>query len=225
MIYLDKFLHFISADGHHYKVASSTLPLTGVPQPTLMVGGRPFASYDQTQNLAVSRPLPLAHLSYGQNILQVYNLSNVGRIWLGYINISGNRGSVSVESAIYSSFGLTGTGMTTTDYPYFGYKVYLEFYDEHFQLKTTSDWIEWAYRGGNELTYQLRQVYVTLEGVARYVKIRYNCFQSSDVTDNGPHVDYASDYIRIRDTSQTIASTSQTVSGDNIYFIFSEQIS
>lgn len=218
MIYLDKFLHFISADGHHYKVASSTLPSWGSPQSTLMVGGRPFASYDQSQNLSVSKPLPLAYSSFEEGILRTYNLSNVGRRWIGHISISDNQGSVSVESIIDSDFGLEDQGMTAVDDPYFGYKVYIEFYDQHFRLKTTSDWIEWAYRGGNKLTHQLRQVHVTLEGDAQYVKIRYNCFQSSDVTDNGPHVDYASDYIRIYGP---LTVTSE----DHIYFIFSEQIS
>lgn len=108
--------------------------------------------------------------------------------------------------------------MTAVDYPCFGYKVYIEFYDEHFRLKTTSDWIEWAYRDGDKLTHQLRQVHVTLSDSAQYVKIRYNCFQSSDATDSGPHVDYASDYILIY-TSLSITTT------DKVYFIFSEQIS
>lgn len=137
---------------------------------------------------------------------------------MGHITISSNRGSVSVKSVIDSSFGLEDQGGTSIDYPYFGYKVYIEFYDQDFRLKTTSDWIEWAYRGGNELTHQLRQVHVTLGGVARYVKIRYNCFQSSDVTDSGPHVDYTSDYI-------SIFGPLTITSGDRVYFTFSEQIS
>lgn len=226
MIYLDKFLHFISADGHHYKVPSSTSPIIGRPHlPVLTVGGRPFDTYDRYQNLSVSRPLPLAYPSYDPTISApiVYNLGNVGRRWLGHISISDNQGSVSVESIIDSSFGLEDQGMTSADDLYFGYKVYIEFYDEHFQLKTTSDWIEWAYRNGDKLTHQLRQVHVTLSDSARYVKIRYNCFQSSDVTDSGPHVDYTSDYINIYGGS--ITSTSQTVSSPYIYFIFSEQIS
>lgn len=109
--------------------------------------------------------------------------------------------------------------------PYFGYKVYIEFYDEHFQLKAASDWVEWAYQYRDRLTHRLREVNVTLEGVAQYVKIRYNCFQSSDVTDSGPHVDYTSDYIRIYNGYNDIDSNSQTVSSSHIYFIFSEQIS
>lgn len=220
MIYLDKFLHFISADGHHYKVASSTLPLMGPSRPTLTVGGRPFATYDPTQNLVVSKPLPLAYSSYDPTIPvpRVYNLSNVGRGWSGHISISDNSGSVSVKSIINSSFRLEDQGMSTVDYPYFGYKVYIEFYDGHFRLKTTSDWIEWAYRDRDELTHRLREVYVTLEGDARYVKIRYNCFQSSDVTDSGPHVDYTSDYISIYGSLSVTAS-------NRVYFIFSEQIS
>lgn len=219
MIYLDKFLHFISADGHHYKVASSlSVPFSGDPH--LMVGG-PFAGHDPTSHNNASKPLPLAYLSSDiQGYLRVYNLDNVARRWLGHISISGNQGSVSVRSVIASGFGLTDAGGTDVDYPYFGYKVYIEFYDEHFRLKTTSDWIEWAYRGGNNLTHKLRTVNVTLEGVAQYVKIRYNCFQSSDATDSGPHVDYASDYIRIIGVSQSITTTS-----GRIYFIFSEQIS
>lgn len=217
MIYLDKFLHFISADGHHYKVPSSTSLNKGLLLPTLTVGGRPFATYDQAQNLVVSRPLPLAYLSDKQGRPRVYNLSNVGRKWVGHITISGSSGSVSVESEIVSSFGLEDQGMTETDYPYFGYKVYIEFYDEHFRLKTTSDWIEWAYRDGDNLTHQLRRVRVTLSDSARYVKIRYNCFQSLDVTDSGPHVDYTSDYIPIHG--------SLSVTTDRVYFIFSEQIS
>ena len=115
--------------------------------------------------------------------------------------------------------------MTDADYPYFGYKVYIEFYDEHFRLKTTSDWIEWAYRDGDKLTHQLRKVYVTLEDRAQYVKIRYNCFQSSDVTDSGPHVDYTSDYIHISGGHNAITTGDTTVSAPRIYFIFSEQIS
>ena len=108
------------------------------------------------------------------------------------------------------------------DEPYFGYKVYIEFYDQYFQLKTTSDWREWAYRDRDKLTHQLRQVHVTLEDDAQYVKIRLSCFQSSDVTDSSPHVDYVSDYIYV---SSQITSFSPTVSGDYIHFIFSEQIS
>lgn len=221
MIYLDKFLHFISADGHHYKVPSSTFLIPGYPlRPTLMVEGRPFATYDRTQNLRVSKPLPLAYSSNEQ----VYKLDNVSRRWIGGIVISGNRGSVSVESVMDSSFGLEDQGMTGVSDPYFGYKVYIEFYDQYFQLKTTSDWIEWAYRDGDRLTHRPRQVNVTLEGDAQYVKIRYNCFQSTDVTDSGPHVDYTSDYINIY-ASLSIDPDSQTVSSNRIYFIFSEQIS
>lgn len=216
MIYLDKFLHFISADGHHYKVPSSDI--AEHLQPFLMVGGRPFATHDPAQILEASKPLPLACLSSEDGYPQVYILSNVARRWMGRISISDNQGSVSVESERASYFGMSDTGMTTADYLYFGYKVYIEFYDEHFRLKTTSDWIEWAYRDWDELTHQLRQVHVTLSDSARYVKIRYNCFQSSDATDSGPHVDYASDYIRIYGTL-SITSTSK------VYFIFSEQIS
>ena len=218
MIYLDKFLHFISADGHHYKVPSSISPLVRSSQPILTVGGRPFDPYDQSQNLRISRPLPLAYSVYDPSPSGncVYNLSNVGRKWIGHISISGNLGSVSVQSIIDSTFGLEDQGMTSTDYPYFGYKVYIEFYDRYFQLMTTSDWIEWAYRDGDRLTHQLREVYVTLSDRAQYVKIRYNCFQSSDVTDSGPHVDYTSDYI---DTSISL------ITSNNIYFTFSEQIS
>lgn len=219
MIYLDKFLHFISADGHHYKVPSSISPLVRIPPlPILTVGGRPFAPYDQFQNLHLSRPLPLAYSAYDPSPSGncVYNLSNVRRKWLGHIYISGNLGSVSVESGTDSSFGLEEGGATSTDYPYFGYKVYIEFYDRYFQLMTTSDWIEWAYRDGDRLTHQLREVYVTLSDRAEHVKIRYNCFQSSDVTDSGPHVDYTSDYI---DTSISL------ITSNNIYFTFSEQIS
>ena len=221
MIYLDKFLHFISADGHHYKVPSSIDPDLGTLVPTLTVGGRPFAIYSPSQILVVSRPLPLAYSSYDPHTHwpAVYNLSNVGRKWCGHIYISDNEGSVSVESEIDSYFGLGDAGMTAADYPYFGYKVYIEFYDQHFQLETTSDWIEWAYRDRDKLTHQLRQVHVTLRDYARYVKIRYNCFQSSDVTDSGPHVDYTSDYISIYG-SLTIEDTTSRV-----YFIFSEQIS
>lgn len=216
MIYLDKFLHFISADGHHYKVPSSSFDLS---DSHLMVEGRPFNFYDPTSHNRASKPLPLACFSSNYGISGTHNLDNVARGWLGQISISGNQGSVSVESIIGSSFGKTDVGMTIADHPYFGYKVYIEFYDEYFQLKTTSDWIEWAYRDGNELTHQLRQVHVTLEDVAQYVKIRYNCFQSSDVTGSGPHVDYTSDYIRILDNLRLITSS------DYIYFIFSEQIS
>ena len=196
-------------------------------QPILTVGGRPFATYDQTQNLVVSRPLPLAYSLYDplSSAPRVYNLGNVGRNWIGHILISGKHGSVSVKSVVDSSFGLEDSGMTSADYPYFGYKVYIEFYDEHFQLKTTSDWIEWAYRNGDKLTHQLRQVHVTLSDSAQYVKIRYNCFQSSDVTDSGPHVDYTSDYINIYSSNNSITTGSQTVSGSHVYFIFSEQIS
>lgn len=229
MIYLDKFLHFISADGHHYKVPSSTAVELGHFPPTLTVGGRPFAAYNQTQNLIVSRPLPLAYSSYDPinptPIPTVYNLSNVGRRWGGYISISGNKGSVSVESITGSSFGLEDQGGTGVDDPYFGYKVYIEFYDRDFQLETTSDWIEWAYRDGDKLTHQLRQVHVTLSDSAQHVKIRYNCFQSSDVTDSGPHVDYTSDYINIYSGHNQITFNTQTVSSPSIYFIFSEQIS
>ena len=219
MIYLDKFLHFISADGHHYKVPSSISPLIRIPPlPILTVGGRPFAPYDRLQNLVISRPLPLAYSAYDPSPSgnHVYNLSNVGRKWIGHISISGNLGSVSVESGTDSTFGLEDQGMTFDDYPYFGYKVYIEFYDQYFQLMTTSDWIEWAYRDGDRLTHQLREVYVTLSDRAEHVKIRYNCFQSSDVTDSGPHVDYTSDYI----PTFTSINTS-----NNIYFTFSEQIS
>lgn len=125
---------------------------------------------------------------------------------------------MSVESTRDSTFDLEEQGMTSIDYPYFGYKVYIEFYDRYFQLVTTSDWIEWAYRSGDgdRLTHQLREVYVTLSDRAEHVKIRYNCFQSSDVTDSGPHVDYTSDYI---DTFTSINTN------NNIYFTFSEQIS
>lgn len=220
MIYLDKFLHFISADGHHYKVPSSIPPppVVGIPLPTLTVGGRPFATYDQFQNLNISRPLPLAYSAYDPSPSgnRVYNLSDVRRKWIGSISISGNQGSVSVESIIDSYFGLEDRGAIFPNYPYFGYKVYIEFYDQYFQLMTTSDWIEWAYRSGDRLTHQLREVYVTLSDIAQHVKIRYNCFQSSDVTDSGPHVDYTSDYI---DTFTSINTN------NNIYFTFSEQIS
>lgn len=219
MIYLDKFLHFISADGHHYKVPSSNGSALERLQPLLMVGGRPFATHDPVQNLEASKPLPLACISSDAGYPRVYILSNVARRWRGSISISDNQGSVSVKSKEASNFGMSDTGMTSIDDLYFGYKVYIEFYDEHFRLKTTSDWIEWAYRDGDELTHQLRQVHVTLSDSAQYVKIRYNCFQSSDATDSGPHVDYASDYIRIYRTSQSIDST------DKVYFIFSEQIS
>ena len=176
-------------------------------------------AYDPTGSNYASKPLPLAYSSSAHDFSRVYNLDNVARRWLGHISISDNEGSVSVESVIDSGFGKTDAGGTETDNPYFGYKVYIEFYDEDFQLKTTSDWIEWAYRDGDKLTHQLRAVNVTLEGVAQYVKIRYNCFQSSDVTDSGPHVDYASDYIRIYGGYNAITSTKP------IYFIFSEQIS
>ena len=220
MIYLDKFLHFISADGHHYKVPSSIYPpgYGHFSQPILTVGGRPFAAYDHFQNLRISRPLPLAYSVYDPSPSgnRVYNLSNVGRKWSGSISISGDLGSVSVESETDSTFDLEEQGMTSIDYPYFGYKVYIEFYDQYFQLMTTSDWIEWAYRDGDRLTHQLRKVYVTLSDRAEHVKIRYNCFQSSDVTDSGPHVDYTSDYI---DTFTSINTN------NNIYFTFSEQIS
>ena len=225
MIYLDKFLHFISADGHHYKVPSSTSSTIGDLNPTLTVGGRPFACYDPKLNNSALRPLPLVFSSHAQGAPRVYNLSNVSRTWSGQVTISDNQGSVSVESVINSHFGMEETGMTTVDYPYFGYKVYIEFYDRYFQLETTSDWIERAYRDGDELTHQLRQVHVTLEGVAEYVKIRYNCFQSSDVTDSGPHVDYTSDYIRIYGGYNGIVESTQSVSADRIYFIFSERIS
>lgn len=222
MIYLDKFLHFISADGHHYKVPSSlSLPW----HPHLTDEGRPFEIYDSIDHNRASKLLPLACFSSAQGIFRVRNLSNVARVWLGQISISGNHGSVSVGSVTDSAFGMLDAGGTYGSSPYFGYKVYIEFYDEHFQLKTISDWIEWAYRSQNDLTHQLRTVNVTLEGDAQYVKIRYNCFQSSDVTDSSPHVDYASDYIRIYNVPQEITSSSQTASGDNIYFIFSEQIS
>ena len=229
MIYLDKFLHFISADGHHYKVPSSISPLIRPSQPILTVGGRPFATYDQSQNLVVSRPLPLAYSVYDPSPFpsppgnRVYNLSNVGRKWSGSISISGDLGSVSVESETDSTFDLEEQGMTSIDYPYFGYKVYIEFYDRYFQLVTTSDWIEWAYRDGDRLTHQLREVYVTLSDSTRYVKIRYNCFQSSDVTDSGPHVDYTSDYIDAFISIDTF--TSININTNNIYFTFSEQIS
>lgn len=191
----------------------------------LTVGGRPFARYNPNLNSGALKPLPLAYFSHAQGVPRVCNLSNVARSWGGHISISGNHGSVSVKSVINSYFGLGDQGMTDVSDPYFGYKVYIEFYDRYFQLKTTSDWIEWAYRDGDELTHQLRTVHVTLEDVAEYVKIRYNCFQSSDVTDNGPHVDYASDYIRIHSGHNSITSTTQIVSGSRIYFIFSEQIS
>lgn len=219
MIYLDKFLHFISADGHHYKVPSSDGREMGHSQPFLKVGGRPFATHDPAQDLKASKPLPLACLSSDAGYPRVYILSNVARSWTGRISISDNQGSVSVESERASYFGMSDTGMYIIDNLYFGYKVYIEFYDEHFRLKTTSDWIEWAYRDRDELTHRLRRVYVTLSDSARYVKIRYNCFQSSDATDSGPHVDYASDYIRIYSTPLSIDSTSK------VYFIFSEQIS
>lgn len=135
---------------------------------------------------------------------------------MGSISISDDLGSVSVQSTMNSTFGLEDQGMTSTDYPYFGYKVYIEFYDQYFQLMTTSDWIEWAYRDGDRLTHQLRKVYVTLSDRAHHVKIRYNCFQSSDVTDSGPHVDYTSDYI---------PTSISLITSNNIYFTFSEQIS
>ena len=219
MIYLDKFLHFISADGHHYKVPSST-PSSSL-EPTLTVGGRPFAAYDPTHHLIASKPLPLAYFSHApfSSVPTVYNLSNVGRKWSGHISISGNYGSVSVKSTRASTFALEDQGIDEVDDPYFGYKACIEFYDQYFQLKTTSDWIEWAYRDGDKLTHQLRQVHVTLSDSARYVKIRYNCFQSSDVTDSGPHVDYTSDYINISSGNNSIPGNR------DIYFIFSEQIS
>lgn len=223
MIYLDKFLHFISADGHHYKVPSSSLSLSS-RDPHLMVEGRPFEAYDPVSHNMASKPLPLAYSSSENGIPHVYNLDNVARSWSGHIIISGSQGSVSVKSVINSDFTKTDTTSEGDD-PYFGYKVYIEFYDEYFQLKTISDWIEWAYRSQNELTHELRTVDVTLEGVAHYVKIRYSCFQSSDVTDSGPHVDYVSDYINIYSGSWSINSISQTVSSDRIRFIFSEQIS
>ena len=223
MIYLDKFLHFISADGHHYKVPSSLFTLSLYPH--LMVEGRPFEAHDPTSHNSASKPLPLVYLSSRFGISKVCNLDNVARRWHGLIDISDNRGSVSVESVVDSSFAKTDAGDTEVDYPYFGYKVYIEFYDEDFQLKTISDWIEWAYRSQDDLTHKLRTVDVTLEGVAQYVKIRYSCFQSSDVTDSGPHVDYVSDYIRIHHGSWSIDFNSQTVSDDRIRFIFSEQIS
>ena len=221
MIYLDKFLHFISADGHHYKVPSSTPSRTHPREPTLTVGGRPFAAYDPTRHLIASKPLPLAYFSHApfSSAPTVYNLSNVGRKWSGHISISDNYGSVSVESTEDSTFVLEDRGGTETDDLYFGYKVCIEFYDQYFQLKTTYDWIEWAYRDGDKLTHQLRQVHVTLSDSARYVKIRYNCFQSSDVTDSGPHVDYTSDYINISRGNNSITDN------HDIYFIFSEQIS
>ena len=221
MIYLDKFLHFISADGHHYKVPSSTPSRAHSLEPTLTVGGRPFAAYDPTQILIASIPLPLAYFSHApsSSVPTVYNLSNVGRRWFGHISISDNYGSVSVKSTEDSTFRLGDQGMAEVDDPYFGYKVCIEFYDQYFQLKTTSDWIEWAYRDGDKLTHQLRQVHVTLSALARYVKIRYNCFQSSDVTDSGPHVDYTSDYINISGGGDSITYNR------GIYFIFSEQIS
>lgn len=226
MIYLDKFLHFISADGHHYKVPSSPPSVyDSSSYPPLTVGGRPFACYNPNLNTPALKPLPLAYFSHVQGIPRVYNLSNVARSWRGHISITNNQGSVSVESIIDSAFVVDDTGASTESDPYFGYKVYIEFYDEHFRLKTTSDWIEWAYRDGNKLTHQLRTILVTLEGVAQYVKIRYNCFQSSDVTDSGPHVDYTSDYIRIHSGYTDITSASQTVSADRIRFIFSERIS
>ena len=223
MIYLDKFLHFISADGHHYKVPSSTWPVTRYPH--LRVEGRPFEAYDPTSHNLASKPLPLVYLSSRYGTPRVCNLDNVARVWGGHISISDNQGSVSVESVTDSSFGKTDAGYTDADDPYFGYKVYIEFYDEYFQLKTISDWIEWAYRSRDELTHELRTVDVTLEGDAQYVKIRYSCFQSSDVTDSGPHVDYVSDYIHIYHGSQSITFSSQPVSSDRIRFIFSEQIS
>lgn len=217
MIYLDKFLHFISADGHHYKVPSSSLSLNqGSLYPTLTVGGRPFACYDPLLNTPALKPLPLVYFSHVRGTPCVCNLSNVARSWRGHISISGEQGSVSVESVIGSVLAIDDTGGSIASDPYFGYKVYIEFYDRYFQLETTSDWIEWAYRDRDELTHQLRQVHVTLEDVAEYVKIRYNCFQSSDVTDSGPHVDYTSDYIDIRDSITSFLP---------IYFIFSEQIS
>ena len=224
MIYLDKFLHFISADGHHYKVPSSFLSVMSV-YPHLMVEGRPFAAYEPTNHNNASKPLPLAYFSSSLGISSVYNLDNVARRWVGHISISDNQGSVSVESVTDSIFAKTDAGGSEADDPYFGYKVYIEFYDEYFQLKTTSDWIEWAYRDGDKLTHELRTVNVTLEDRAQYVKIRYNCFQSSDVTDSGPHVDYTSDYIHIFGGYNAITSTSQTVSAPYIHFIFSEQIS
>lgn len=182
-------------------------------------------TYDPTSHTAASKPLPLAYFSDKQGHPQVYKLDNVARRWGGHIRISGNQGFVSVESVVDTSLGVPGAGGTDISDPYFGYKVYIEFYDEYFQLKTTSDWIEWAHRGGDKLTHELRTVNVTLEGDAQYVKIRLSCFQSSDVTDSGPHVDYTSDYIHIGPASQSITPTSQTVSGGNIHFIFSEQIS
>ena len=227
MIYLDKFLHFISADGHHYKVPSSLLTGSSL-DPHLMVEGRPFAAYEPTSHNSASKPLPLVYLSseYGiPHVYNLYNLDNVARRWLGHIHISDNQGSVSVSSVVASSFAKTDAGGTEVDDPYFGYKVYIEFYGADFQLKTISDWIEWAYRSQDELTHELRTVDVTLEGVAQYVKIRYSCFQSSDVTDSGPHVDYVSDYICIYPGLWPIDFSSQTVSGDRIHFIFSEQIS
>ena len=190
-----------------------------------MVEGRPFANYDPVSHNGASKPLPLAYLSHYLGIPEVYNLDNVARRWIGHIGMSGNYGPVSVKSIIDSAFGMTNAGGTEVDYPYFGYKVYIEFYDEYFQLKTTSDWIEWAYRSQDNLTHENRTVNVTLEDIAQYVKIRYSCFQSSDVTDNGPHVDYVSDYIRIYGSYESITTGSQTASGGNIYFIFSEQIS
>ena len=194
-----------------------------------MVEGRPFAVYEPTSHNNASKPLPLAYFSSAYGISSVYNLDNVARRWSGHISISDKQGSVSVGSTINSIFVKTDAGGSEADYPYFGYKVYIEFYDEYFQLKTTSDWIEWAYRDGDKLTHklthELRTVNVTLKGVAQYVKIRYNCFQSSDVTDSGPHVDYTSDYIHIFGGHNAIASFSQTVSAPYIYFIFSEQIS
>lgn len=217
MIYLDKFLHFISADGHHYKVPSSLFALS-LTNSHLMVEGRPFATYDPTSHNDASKPLPLAYSLSQHGTPYVYNLDNVARRWLGHIDISGNQGSVSVKAVTDSNFGKTDAGMTDVDDPYFGYKVYIEFYDKHFQLKTISDWIEWAYRSQDNLTHELRTVDVTLEGVAQYVKIRYSCFQSSDVTDSSPHVDYASDYIRIY-------GPRPIDSNNRIYFIFSEQIS
>lgn len=226
MIYLDKFLHFISADGHHYKVPSSEFTLS--PNPPLMVEGRPFETYVPASANSASKPLPLAYLSprFGiPSVYNLYNLDNVARRWLGRIHISDNQGSVSVKSVTDSGFAHTDAGDADVDYLYFGYKVYIEFYDANFQLKTISDWIEWAYRSQNELTHELRTVDVTLEGVAQYVKIRYSCFQSSDVTDSGPHVDYVSGYIYIYPGSQSIDSSSSAVSDNRIHFIFSEQIS
>lgn len=224
MIYLDKFLHFISADGHHYKVPSSFA--SSSLSPRLMVEGRPFQSYNPTSHNGASKPLPLVYFSSSPGGLPcTCNLDNVARRWTGSILISGKQGPVSVESVDDTSFRMPGAGMTEANDPYFGYKVYIEFYDEYFQLKTISDWIEWAYQSQNGLTHRQRTVNVTLEGDAQYVKIRLSCFQSADVTDSGPHVDYASDYIRIIDVSQIIDSTSHTVSSEYIYFIFSEQIS